>query len=235
MGKSNVKGTKALQALVTQIDSILPTLTGKPAADVICEKGSILRTLLEIEQHVEERQAEQHDVDQAGKIAELTQELSVATVKNRELEQETATLKTRADNPKIVTVSDPEAAKVRKQKAALENIIVLLIASMSDEARTEMAVRINASCSPEMTELFCKLAKTRFDLLVRMLRCPEAELKRLSVAKGPEGVVIRSILKVNYNYPPPAPVAGAPTGFIPDTRSGEERLRDAKASVRSGL
>jgi hypothetical protein len=74
-------------------------------------------------------------------------------------------------------------------------------------------------------------AKIKFDVLVRMLRCPEAELKRLSVAKGPEGVTIRAILKVNFRYPPP-PVAGAPAVYVPDTRSGEEKLRDAKASVR---
>jgi hypothetical protein len=79
---------------------------------------------------------------------------------------------------------------------------------------------------------FCKLANIRLGTLVRVLQCGEAELKQLSVAKGPEDVVIRAILKINHNYPPPAPVAGAAAVYVPDTRSADEKLRDAKASVR---
>jgi hypothetical protein len=61
----------------------------------------------------------------------------------------------------------------------------------------------------------------------------ELYLIRLASATDVNGSVVRAI--VNVKYPPaPAKKTEIPP-FVPDTRSVEEKLRDAKRSVRSGL
>jgi hypothetical protein len=59
------------------------------------------------------------------------------------------------------------------------------------------------------------------------------ELRRLASATDVNGSVVRAIVNVKY---PPAPAKKTEVpAFVPDTRSVEEKLRDAKRSVRSGL
>jgi len=111
-------------------------------------------------------------------------------------------------------------------------MVALLAAGLTEDAKAETAVRVSQSCnSPRAVESFCRLVKVDYGALTRYTTSSESDLRRLQTARDSNGVIVRAVLAVNYA----APVKPqAPETFIPDTRSVEEKLRDAKASVRSG-
>jgi hypothetical protein len=130
----------------------------------------------------------------------------------------------------VATVPDPNHAAVKDSRDALESIVTLLAATLAEDAKAETAVRVSQSCnSPRAVESFCRLVNVDYGALTRYTTSSESDLRRLQTARDSNGVIVRAVLAVNYAAPakPQAPVV-----FIPDTRSADEKLRDAKASVR---
>ena len=127
-------------------------------------------------------------------------------------------------------MSDPNHASVKEERDSLESIVDLLAATLAEDARAETTVRVSQSCSsPRAVESFCRLVNIDYGALTRYVTSSEPDLRRLQTARDSNGVLVRAVLAVNYAAPakPQAPVV-----FIPDTRSADEKLRDAKASVR---
>jgi hypothetical protein len=228
---SNVRSTKAvreLRATVAQIDELFPALADKPAkqADLLIEKCATVKTLIALE-------SEELETEQAGRVEELEQQLSVSAAKIAELPRENAALKVTASTREVVTVPDPNHAAVKEDRDALQSIVALLAATLAEDARAETAVRVSQSCnSPRAVESFCRLVNVNYGALTRYTTSSESDLRRLQTARDSNGVIVRAVLAVNYA----APVKPqAPAVFILDTRSADEKLRDAKASVRAGL
>src|SRR5712692_258265 len=93
--------------------------------------------------------------------------------------------------------------------------------------RAETAVRIYQSYSPTAAESFCRLARVDYRALDSYMGYSESALRGLQSARDSNGVIVRAVLARKF----PAHVTPqAPETFIPDTRSAEEKLRDAKAS-----
>jgi len=122
-----------------------------------------------------------------------------------------------------------ESRAVKEERDSLESIVALLAATLSEDARAETAVRVSQSCnSPRAVESFCRLV-VNYGALTRYTTSSESDLRRLQTARDSNGILVRAVLAVNYAAPAKPQ---APAVFIPDTRSADEKLRDAKASVR---
>ena len=229
---SNVRSTKAvreLRATVAQIDTLFPALVDKPSkqADLLIEKCATVKTLIALE-------SEELETEQAGRVEELEQQSSASTAKIAELTRENAALKVTASTPQIITVPDPNHAAVKEERDALQSIVALLTATMAEDARAEAAVRVSMTCSnPRVVEEFARLTGIDYGALIDYATYTESALRRLEHGKDFRAALVRAFLAVKF----PAPVKPqAPAGvFIPDTRSADEKLRDAKASVRSRL
>jgi len=74
------------------------------------------------------------------------------------------------------------------------------------------------------------LVNVDYGALTRYTTSSESDLRRLQTARDSNGVLVRAVLAVNYAAPVKPQALAV---FIPDTRSAEEKLRDAKASVRA--
>ncbi len=226
---SNVRSTKArrdLQATIAQIDTLLPALADKPSkqADILCEKASAIKTLITLE-------AEERETEQEIRIKELEAGHEADSCRIAELEQQNRGLQVAASMREVVTVSDPNHAAVKEERDALESIVTLFAGVLTEDIKAETAVRVT-SCSPRAVKSFCRLAHIDYGALLRYTTLAEPELRRLQTARDSNGVIVRAVLAVKY--PAPAKLQ-EPAVLIPDTRSGDEKLRDAKASVRCGL
>jgi hypothetical protein len=224
---------KALQELVKQMDTLFPTLNGKEAANLLIEKASIIRQQIEMEDTAEERKAGALAAGQAEKITALEQKSSASAAKITELEQQNRELQAKASTPRIECIPDPNHATVKEERDALHGIVTLIAATLAEDARAEAAVRVIQSCSnPAAVDTFCRLVKIDYGALVDYATYTESALRGLQSARDSNGIIVRAVLAVKY----PAPVKPqAPVVVVPDLRSADEKLRDAKASVRSGL
>jgi len=158
---STLRGSKALQALIAQMDALFPTLSGKPAADILCEKASIIRQQIQMEQDAEECKAEADKADQSAKISELTSELTAANAKVTSLTAQSARWESLAGERKIEYQPNPQHAAVRGERDALRqlltDIVRTLVEACPDSCRVETvikaAVKLFPSC-PKIGEVF---------------------------------------------------------------------------------
>jgi len=223
------RAVKEIRSTLAQMDQVLPELEAKQKAALLTEKGSLLKTLFTLERETEQAEQAEESAKMTQRIAELSEQLSVSAARVKELERENARLTTLAGTRKIEYVPDPNHASVQEERTSLMHVMV---SGLDEPALVEMAVRVSQSCSPGLLERFCQVARIELWNLKRFLGASEQDLKKWAGAKDSAGTIVRAILAVKY----PAPVKKTETPvFIPDTRSGEEKLRDAKASVRSGL
>ena len=226
---SNVRSTKAvreLRATVAQIDALLPALVDKPSkqADLLCEKASAIKILISFD-------TEERETDQDIRIKELEAGHEADARRISELEQQNRELRVTASTREVVTVTDPNHAAVKEERDSLESIVALLTATMAEDARAEAAVRVSMTCSnPRVVEEFARLTGIDYGALIDYATYTESALRRLEHGKDFRAALVRAFLAVKF----PAPAKPqAPAGvFIPDTRSADEKLRDAKASVR---
>jgi hypothetical protein len=221
---------KQLTALIEQIDALFPTLSGKPAADLLVEKASIIRQQIQMEQDAEERQVENTAADAAARVASLTEQLTAATARVTELERENGRLDTLSKTREVVTltVSDPRHAQTAEERDLLQRIVTTLTATMSEQSRIESAVRLSLH-SPAAAETYARLANVDWGTLSQYLKVSEVDLIRWSGVRDPKiALMVKTILALKF----PPPKIEASTGYVTDTRSGEQRLADAKKLVR---
>ena len=221
------RAVKEIRNTLAQMDQVLPELEAKQKAALLTEKGSLLKTLFTLERETEQAEQAEESAKMTQRIAELSEQLSVSKSLTLAAQQEIARLTTLASERKIEYQPDPQHEAVRKER---DSLIAAMVAGLDEQRLAEMAVRVSIH-SPASLERVCKVAQIEYWNLVKALEYSEIDLKRLSSGKGPEGVIFRAVLAVKY---PPEPIkkTDGPAPFIPDTRSAEQKLRDAKASVR---
>ena len=221
------RAVKEIRSTLAQMDQVLPELEAKQKAALLTEKGSLLKTLFTLERETGQAEQAEESAKMTQRIAELSEQLSVSAARVKELERENARLTTLAGTRKIEYVPDPNHASVQEERNSLMHVMV---SGLDEPALVEMAVRVSQSCSPGLLERFCQVARIELWNLKRFLGASEQDLKKWACAKDSNGVIVRAVLAVKY----PAPAkTQAPAGvFIPDTRSADEKLRDAKAYVR---
>ena len=156
------KARRDLQTTIGQIDALFPALADKPTkqADLLCEKAASIKTLLSLE-------SEDQDTEQAERIKELEQQLSVSAAKITELEQQNRKLQVTASTREIVNVPDPNHAAVKEERDAWQSIVALLAATLAEDARAEAAVRVSMTCSnPRVVEEFARLTGIDYGALI---------------------------------------------------------------------
>jgi hypothetical protein len=222
---------RQLEETVKQFDDCLSSqeLKDGKRADVVIEKAGVLKTLLQVEideKHDEafvenQRLQEQHTVDEA----------TIEELKSRVTE-----LESRSNEVKTVTVADPETAQVKELNAALDSLLRVLASRItSDDGKAQMAVRVLQSCSESAAKLFLPMLGLDYTEYARMMLNYKTERELLRIVgsavngDGPLSRFARARLAVNQ-----AAIAAKPTTqpFVPDTRSGEEKLAEAKAMTR---
>jgi hypothetical protein len=223
---------KQLEDIVKQFDDCLSSqeLKDGKRADVVIEKAGVLKTLLQVdidEKHDEalvenQRLQEQHTADAA----------TIDTLKSR-----VAELESRATEVKTVMVSDPETVRVKELNAALENLLRVLAGRITtDDGKAQMAVRILESCPESAARFFLPMLGLNYSEYARMMLNYSTERELLRIVEnavngdGPLSRFARARLAVNHQ----AAIAAKPKpqSYIPDTRSAEEKLAEAKAMTR---
>jgi hypothetical protein len=228
MGKR--KGIKALNELVKQFDSVLPTLSGKPAADILVEKSSVLRQIIKIEREDEDAKTEKDATDAAEKIASLTQQLSDSQGQVTSLSSENVRLQKLADTPRIERIPDERHVATAEERDNLQNAMSYLAAILNElpvETRLEIVVRFAQSCSHSgIVKSFCQAARVGFDDLSRFLRCSEVDLIRWQDAPDTKPLV-KMVRQIKF----PKPVRSVEPEQPERPLTGEEKVEQAKRLV----
>ena len=224
------KTRRDLQTAIAQMDTLFPALADKPSkqADILCEKASAIKTLLNLE-------AEEREIEQDARIKELEQQNEGDARRIADLEDQNAALQVRP-LPEKVEVLDPEHAAIRRENAVLMGLVKAIAGSFRTEhERAVMAIRVIQSCPREAAERFVPLLGFTYAEYVRMLMThkTDAELNYVISAAQCEGpavvfakaaLALREVSKhVRYSDEKP---------FVPDNRSAEEKLREAKETGR---
>jgi hypothetical protein len=232
--RKSSKARRDLQATIAQIDALFPALGDKPSkqADILCEKASTIKTLLSLE--AEERENEQ---DQRIKELEAGHEGDARRI--AELEQQNAALQASLI-PETVKIPDPEHAAVRQENARLTNLLKVVAESIPTEhERAQVAICVIERCSQEAARLFVPLLGFSYQQYAQMLTMYKTQQQLnyvISVAQceGPAVVFAKAALALCDRESSDA-VARQDSDEqrrIPDTRSGEEKLREAKEMTR---
>jgi hypothetical protein len=224
---------KQLEDIVNQFDDCLASqdLKDSKRADVVIEKAGVLKTLLQVEtdeKHDEvlienQRLQEQHATD-------------AATIDN--LKSQVAGLESRANGVKTVTIVDPETARVKDSNAALDSVLKVLASRItSEDGKAQMAVRVMQSCSESAARLFLPMLGLNYVEYARMMLNYKTDRELLDIVEkavndGPLSRFARARLAVNHH----TAVAARPSQpFVPDTRSAEEKLAEARAMTRQSV
>jgi hypothetical protein len=229
--RKSSKTRRDLQATIAQIDALFPELADKPSkqADILCEKSSAIKTLLSLE-------AEDRETEQDTRIKELEAGHEADARRIAELEQQNASLRvTRI--PETVTIPDPEHVAVRRQNSELINVLNFIAENLGTEhQRAQMAIRIIQSCSPEAAKIAVPLLGFDYIDYARMLLKTERELLQIISSAQCEGTAVvaaKAILAVRDAAVPKKAVDPVePSEVILDTRTGDEKLREAKEVAR---
>lgn len=220
------KSAKVLKALIAELDAQIVTCEkSSKAADLLLEKCQLSKRLLDAEEADEATQSELQ-------IEQLTRQHSEDSRRNLELTEQNAELVRKVNERLIEYLPDPQHQATASELVALRNAlqnVLSFIATLAEETRAELAVRIQES-HPAIAETVCRSIKIDYGAVLRFTESPESTLKRLQIARDSNGVIIRAVLAVKH--PPPVTPEFNPETFVPDTRSAEEKLRDAKAMTR---
>lgn len=227
------KTRKDLQATIAQMDALFPALADKPTkqADILCEKASAIKTLMSLE-------AEDREAEQENRIKELEQQHEADAVRIAELERQTVALEARP-LPEPLKVLDPEHSATRQENAALTALIKGIAESFETEhERAKMAIHVIQSCPRAAAEMFVPLLGFSYIEYARMLLDykTEGQLNHvISVAQceGPAVVFAKAALALRDQEETKSVIRYPDERrYIPDNRSGEEKLREAREWAR---
>jgi hypothetical protein len=230
--KRKKSARRQLEETVKQFDDCLLSqeLKDGKRADVVIEKAGVLKTLLQVE--IDEK----HD-EALVESQRLQEQHSADSATIEELKRRVKELECRSNEVKTVTVSDPETARVKELNAALETLLrVLASRIMSDDGKAQMAVRVLQACPESAARLFLPMLGLNYIEQARMMLNykTEQELRRVVESAvngdGPLSRFARARLAVNHQTAVAA--KPKPQPYVPDTRSGEEKLAEAKAMAR---
>jgi hypothetical protein len=230
------KSTKTLQALVKQFDELLPTLQGKPAADLLCEKSSVVRQQIEIER--EDDAGEQVKLIAALKeqLAQATTQITALSLRVKELEGDNARLTLLAETPEVQVITDPKTAILQEEKDQILLLLSRVIDGLSQEGRVKLAVKIANALDRPAVETFAKIAGLDAETLIKFGTLGEVDLIRMSQAADLKiGSIARHWLAFKFpnaarvKVPDQQPVEPQPYVHM----SVEEKIAAAKAQTRN--
>jgi len=223
---------RQLEEAVKQFDDCLRSqeLKDSKRADVITEKTGILKILFQAETDEKrdealfenERLKKEHEAD-AATIEELRTRISELEPKTREV--------------KTVTVPDPEAAQIKELNSALSDLLKLLASGMtSDDEKLKMAVRVLQSCPESAAKVFLPMLGLDYKQHAGMMLNYKTEWELRNIverAVNGDGQLSRfARARLAVNYPTKTVATSAKNikqAFVPDTRSAEEKIAEAKA------
>jgi hypothetical protein len=226
------KARRDLQATIAQIDAIFPALADKPSkqADILCEKASAVKTLLSLE-------AEERETEQDIRIKELETGHEGDARRIAELEQQNAALRASLI-PETVKIPDPEHAAVRQENARLSSLLKVVAESIPTEhERAQVAICVIERCSQEAARLFVPLLGFPYQQYAQMVTMYKTQQQLnyvISVAQceGPAVIFAKAALALRDRESKPVARDFDEQRRIPDTRSAEEKLREAKELTR---
>ena len=231
------KARRDLQATIAQIDAIFPALADKPSkqADILCEKASAVKTLLSLE-------AEERETEQDIRIKELETRHEGDARRIAELEQQNAALRASLI-PETVKIPDPEHAAVRQENARLSSLLKVVAESIPTEhERAQVAICVIERCSQEAARLFVPLLGFSYQQYAQMSTTYKTQQQLnyvISVAQceGHAVIFAKAALALRDRESGKASEAVARPDpderrYVPDTRSAEEKLREAKELTR---
>jgi hypothetical protein len=223
---------KQLEDIVKQFDNCLSSqeLKDGKRADIVIEKAGVLKALLQVE--IDEK----HD-DTLVENQRLQEQHAADTATIDNLKSRVAELESRATEVKTVTVTDSETVRVKELNTALDTLLKVLASRItSDDAKAQMAIRVMQSCPESAARMFLRMLGLDYTDYARMMLNYKTEQELLRVVEkavngdGPLSRFARARLAVNHQT---AVVARpSPQPFVPDTRSAEEKLAEAKAMTR---
>jgi hypothetical protein len=222
------KTIKDLRTTIAQMDALFPALADKPSkqADLLIEKSSAQKNLSSLE--ADERKIEQHT-----RINELEANHEADAKRIAELEREIAALQVRP-LPEAIKVPDPEHEGVRRDNARLNDMFKAIAGSFRTEhERAQMAIRVITYCSQETAKVFVPLLGFSYREYAQnsLSYKTDADLRRVirvAECEGPLTVFARAALAFRESECQTVTEPARDKGFIPDTRSGAEKLREAQ-------
>jgi hypothetical protein len=227
------KTIKDLRTTIAQMDALFPTLADKPSkqADLLIEKSSAQKNLSSLE-------ADERETEQDARIKELEQQHEGDARRIAELEQQNAMLRVRP-LPEAIKVPDPEHVAMRQENARLNDLLESVAGSFKTEhERAMMAIHVIQHCSADTAKVIVPMLGFTYAEYARMsLTHKTAEQLNyiISAAQcdGPAVVFARAALALrDCEVPKTVSRDSDEQRFIPDTRSAEEKLREAKESTR---
>jgi hypothetical protein len=231
--RKSSKARRDLQATIAQIDALFPALGDKPSkqAEILCEKASTIKTLMSLD-------AEERENEQDQRIKELEAGHEEDSRRIAELEQQNSALRA-SRVPETVKIPDPEHAAVRQENARLSSLLKVVAESIPTEhERAQVAIRVIERCSQEAAKCFVPLLGFSYQQYAQMLmthKTPQQLNYAISAAQceGPAVIFAKAALALrDRESQAVARQDSDEQRRIPDTRSGEEKLREAKEMTR---
>jgi hypothetical protein len=235
--RKSSKARRDLQATIAQIDALFPALADKPSkqADILCEKASAIKTLLSLD-------AEERENEQDQRIKELEAEHEGDARRIAELEQQNAMLRASLI-PETVKIPDPEHAAVRQENTRLSTLLKVVAESIPTEhQRAQVAIRVIEKCSQEAARFCVPLLGFSYQQYAQMLMTHKTQQQLNHVisaaqCEGPAVIFAKAALALRDRESGKAREAVARQDsderqYVPDTRSAEEKLREAKELTR---
>lgn len=219
---------------IAQLDTLLDAGQLKEAkrCDAIAEKSRLLTTLIQ-------QEADELETEQGTRIKELEQQCVADARRITELEQQNATLRDRP-LPQAIKIPDPDHAAVRQENARLNGLLKAIADSFTTEHERAMtAIRVIQRCSANAAKVFVPLLGFTYAEYARMLMTHKTKEQLNAVisaaqCEGPAVVFARAALALRDSEAACKTISRDPDGqrYVPDTRSPDVKLREAKESTR---
>lgn len=240
---------KQLASTIQKMEKLAQSNTLKETklADLLLSMGDLQKMLLKLTTDEEQKTLQDEHAVLSAQHAELT--AHVATI-----EADNTRLKNHRCEERIVIRTDPEAAQLREQNAALKDIVKNVTAPLDLDARSRLAIQVIRDRPEHVARMFLPLIQIDYAKYRRLLNTYQTEQQLFDVIErtGEEStgdlvVFCRACLTVVHGVPlssrkpkkkefDPA-VLGTLESRLAEVRAQRERLeaqRTSPASTDSG-
>ena len=219
------------------------TLKETKLADLLLSMGDLQKMLLKLTTDEEQKTLQEEH-------AQLTEQHAADAVRIAELEAENERLKSHRCETTVITRTDPEAAQLREQNAALRDILKALTTPLDIDARARLAIQVILQKPEHVARMFLPLIQIDYAKYRRLLNTYQAEQQLFDVIEcaGEEStgdlvVFCRASLSVVHGVPlssrkpakkefDPA-VLGTLENRLAEVRAQRERLESQRTSPAS--
>jgi hypothetical protein len=193
--RSTPRSVKALRNLITDIDALSQNEDIRPSkkADLLLEKSTLTRALINAEAEVEES-------GQAEKISTLKQQHEADQRRMSELTAENRRLTSAPIQ--IERIPDPGASNVRWERDGLKSALNALAKTLTLDQKAQAAVAFAQMCQPqEKVESFCRTIGLEYSQLTYTLPLSVETLEAAQGRTGVGGCLARAVLRAKFPTP----------------------------------